>query len=190
MSAIQDLQPYINDYPKKIKEARKSQGVTLQKLTDATGVPQSTINNLNADKQVYPKLYDAAAICKVLGLSLDELFGLEHKNVDELRHMQEIHELEIENVQQSDEIKRLNDVGVERERRLLAHINILAAVVSLFVLVIIGYMIFDIHILDAGLFQQSNVSVFGVILFIAVLGAVAELVRVAKYLLEIKKRPR
>lgn len=61
---------------------------------------------------------------------------------------------------------------------------------SLFVLVIIGYMIFDIHILDAGLFQQSNVSVFGVILFIAVLGAVAELVRVVKYLWEIKKRPR
>lgn len=190
MSAIQDLQPYINDYPKKIKEARKNQGITLQKLTDATGVPQSTINNLNADKQVYPKLYDAAAICKVLGLSLDELFGLEHKNADELRHLQELHELEIQNVQRDDEIKRLNDVGAERERRLLAHINILAAVVALFVLVIIGYMIFDIHILDAGLFQQSNISVFGVVLFIAVLGAVAELVRIVKYVWEIKKRPR
>lgn len=190
VSAIQDLQPYINDYPKKIKEARKNQGITLQKLTDATGVPQSTINNLNADKQVYPKLYDAAAICKVLGLSLDELFGLEHKNADELRHLQELHELEIQNVQRDDEIKRLNDVGAERERRLLAHINILAAVVALFVLVIIGYMIFDIHILDAGLFQQSNISVFGVVLFIAVLGAVAELVRIVKYVWEIKKRPR
>ncbi len=189
MSAIQDLQPCIDAYPQKVKAARKKAGISLQKLSEQTGVPQSTINNLSVGKQSYPKLYDAAAICKVLELSLDEMFGLDHKSADELAHVQKMHELTLENVRSANEIKRLIDVGAERERRLTMYINILSAAVAFFVLVTIGYMVFDMHILDAGLFKQSNISVFAVLLVIFVIGAVAVLVHVLKYI-HANKSPR
>lgn len=190
MSAIQDLQPHIDSYPQKVKAARKKAGISLQKLSEQTGVPQSTINNLSVGKQSYPKLYDAAAICKVLDLSLDELFGLEHRDADELRHAQELHKMELDNLRSADEIKRLNDVGAERERRLMMYINILSAAVALFVLITVGYMVFDMHILDAGLFRQSNISIFAVLLVIFVIGAVAVLVHVLRYIRTINKSPR
>lgn len=189
MSVIQDLQPHIDDYPRKVKAARKKQGISLQKLSDETGVPISTINNLSVGKQAYPKLYDAAAICRVLGLSLDELFGLEHKDVDELRHVQEIHKMELENVRSKSEVRRVTDVSKERERRLISYINILSAIIAFLVLVIVGYMVFDAHILNAGLFQQGTVSIWAVMLAMFVIGAVAVLVHVFSYLRS-TKRPR
>lgn len=190
MSVIQDLQPHIDEYPRKVKAARKKHGISLQKLSDETGVPISTINNLSVGKQAYPKLYDAAAICKVLGLSLDELFGLEHKDVDELHHVQEMHELELENVRVKGESRRIADVSKERERRLVSYINILSAILAFFVLVVVGYMVFDAHILDAGLFQRGTVSVFAVVLAAFVIGAVGVLVHVFKYIRNARKSPR
>ena len=77
MSAIQELQPYCDAFQGRIREAKDSKGYTLQRLIDESGVPKSAVNNISAGKQVNPLLYNAAALCKVLDLSLDDLFGLE-----------------------------------------------------------------------------------------------------------------
>lgn len=190
MSVIQELHPYIEDYPRKVKNARKKQGISLQKLSDETGIPISTINNLSAGKQTYPKLYDAAAICKVLSLSLDELFGLDHKDADELHHVQQLHELELETVRAKGESQRIADVSRERERRLISYVNILSAALAFCVLVVVGYMVFDAHILDAGLFKNGRVSFFAIILAIFVIGSVAVLVHVFIYVRNARKSPR
>ena len=97
MSAIQELQPYCDAFQGRIREAKDSKGNTLLRLIDESGVPKSAVNNISAGKQVNPLLYNAAALCKVLDLSLDELFGLE-KPVDSPEgQLQRIHELEIDN---------------------------------------------------------------------------------------------
>lgn len=169
MSAIQDLQPYIEAYPKHIREARDRQGMTLQRLIDESGVAKSAINNLSAGTQVHPKLFDAAAVCKVLGLSLDDMFGLQ-KSAETPGEMQKrIHELEIENVHLADEVKHNEEMDKVKNTVIYA----LTGLCALLVLVVIGYMIFDAHIIDAGLFQSAGMSVFAVLLAMVLIAAVA-----------------
>lgn len=172
MSAIQDLQPFIEAYPKHIREARDRQGFTLQRLIDESGVTKSAINNLSAGTQVHPKLFDAAAVCKVLGLSLDDLFGLE-KPCDTPEGMQRrIHELEIENVHLADEVAHIGELDKLKNTVIYA----LTGLCALLVLVVIGYMIFDAHILDAGLFQSASMSAFAVLLVIVLIFALAAII--------------
>ena len=178
MSAIQELQPYCDAFQRRIREAKDSKGYTLQRLIDESGVPKSAVNNISAGKQVNPLLYNAAALCKVLGLSLDELFGLE-KPVDSPEgQLQRIHELEINNT-------RLTAVDEQKDKRLETSrvvIGVLAAVSTLLLLTVIGYMIFDAHILIAGLFRSVGVSVFAVFLALLVLAALAAVVTALRFL--------
>lgn len=178
MSAIQELQPYCDAFQRRIREAKDSKGYTLQRLIDESGVPKSAVNNISAGKQVNPLLYNAAALCKVLGLSLDELFGLE-KPVDSPEGQQlRIHELELDNT-------RLTAVDEQKDKRLETArvvIGVLAAVSTLLLLTVIGYMIFDAHILIAGLFRSVGVSVFAVFLALLVLAALAAVVTALRFL--------
>ena len=52
----------------------------------------------------------------------------------------------------------------------------LAGFCTLLVMVVIGYMIFDAHILSAGLFQSAGLSVFAVLLAMLLLAAVTMVV--------------
>ena len=138
-------------------------------MIDESGVPKSAVNNISAGKQVNPLLYNAAALCKVLSLSLDELFGLEKPVGSPEGQQQRIHELEIDNT-------RLTAVDAQKDKRLeTAHIivGVLAAVSTLLLLAVIGYMIIDAHILSAGLFRSAGVSVFFVFLVLLVIAALA-----------------
>lgn len=169
MSAIQELQPYCDAFQCRIREAKDSKGYTLQRLIDESGVPKSAVNNISAGKQVNPLLYNAAALCKVLGLSLDELFGLE-KPVDSPEgQLQRIHELEIDNT-------RLTAVDEQKDKRIETARIIVGALTSvsvLLLLVVIGYMVLDAHILNTGLFRSVGVSVFFVFLVLLVIAALA-----------------
>lgn len=169
MSAIQELQPHCDAFQGRIREAKDSKGYTLQRLIDESGVPKSAVNNINAGKQVNPLLYNAAALCKVLDLSLDDLFGLE-KPVDSPEGQQQrIHELEIDNT-------RLTAVDEQKDKRLETAriiVGVLAAVSTLLLLAVIGYMIIDAHILSDGLFRSAGVSVFFVFLVLLVIAALA-----------------
>lgn len=178
MSAIQELQPYCDAFQGRIREAKENKHYTLQRLIDESGVPKSAVNNISAGKQVNPLLYNAAALCKVLDLSLDELFGLE-KPVDSPEgQLQRIHELEIDNTQ-------LSAVDEQKDKRLETArvvIGVLSAVSTLLLLAVIGYMIFDAHVLNAGLFQSAGMSVFAVFLALLVLAALAAVVTALRFL--------
>jgi transcriptional regulator with XRE-family HTH domain len=76
MSAIQELAPYISAYQGNIKRAKEDQHYTIDRLVEESGVSRSAVTKLCAGTQQDPKLYNSAALCLVLGLSLDELFGL------------------------------------------------------------------------------------------------------------------
>lgn len=178
MSAIQELQPYCDAFQGRIREAKDSKGYTLQRLIDESGVPKSAVNNISAGKQVNPLLYNAAALCKVLDLSLDELFGLE-KPVDSPEGQQQrIHELEIDNT-------RLTAADEQKDNRLETArivIAVLSAVSTLLLLAVIGYMIFDAHILNTGLFRSAGMSVFAVFLALLILAALAAIVAALRFL--------
>lgn len=176
MSAIQELQPYCDAFQGRIREAKDSKGYTLQRLIDESGVPKSAVNNISAGKQVNPLLYNAAALCKVLGLSLDELFGLEKPIDSPEGQQQRIHELELDNTRLIGDVKLNAAVDEQKDKRLETARTIVGALTSvsvLLLLVVMSYMVFDAHILNAGLFRSAGVSVLFVFLVLLVIAALA-----------------
>lgn len=186
---FQDLQPYIQSYPYKIKKARVDKGLTQKELAEVAGVPLSSIQKLNVNNQ--DALFNCAAVCRVLDVSMDELFGLRPPaDVSELTS--QIHNLELDNAHKDGEIGRLNAVSdgdrqhnddLERRIKSLRFLVLaLAGFCTLLVMVVIGYMIFDAHILTAGLFHSAGMSVFAVLLALLVMAAVAAIAVAMRHL--------
>ena len=50
--------------------------MTAQDIADQSGVPLSTVNNFFANASKSPSINTAGPICAVLGISLDEFFGI------------------------------------------------------------------------------------------------------------------
>lgn len=66
MSAIQELAPFIGAYHGRIRKAKDQSGMTLEELSEKSGVSFSTVSRLYAGTQADPRLYNSAAICKTL----------------------------------------------------------------------------------------------------------------------------
>ncbi len=53
--------------------------LTYHDISDASGVPLSTVQNFFSKMSKAPSIYTVAPICKVLGISLDEVFGISER---------------------------------------------------------------------------------------------------------------
>ena len=172
ISAMSELQPYFDSYLEKMRKAKNSSGLTLQELSDLSGVPYNNICDTNSGRTKQPLLFYEAAKCKALGLSLNALCGLDDPQQSDFAQQQRIHELELKTVQQAGDVRRLTEVGIEKDKRLYSHRPILYALVAMCVILtmaLIGYMIFDASITTAGLFKSAGTSVFAILLIIVVL---------------------
>lgn len=116
MPAYQDLLPHMDAYSQKVKDAKEAKKLTNADLADLSGVSASAVNKLLAGSQVDPKLFNSVAICKVLGLSVDRLFGLDapQDTPDALRD--KVRTLELDEAHKDAEISRLQTV-VEYQRQ-------------------------------------------------------------------------
>jgi transcriptional regulator with XRE-family HTH domain len=127
--------------PQRSKNARAEQGLTNQALSDQSGVSYSTVCKISADTQDNPKVSDAIALIDTLGLSADEVFGLQPayerevllqrireltaenerlaNGTEQLSNQRDrVHKLELENVRLQGEVNRLNAIndGLMREK--------------------------------------------------------------------------
>ena len=60
----------------KIRKAKDASGLTNQELADKSGIPYNSVCTITAGTAKQATLANVAAICAVLGLSLDEIAGL------------------------------------------------------------------------------------------------------------------
>lgn len=191
MTAFQRLKPYFDSYNSKITAARNAQQLSIVDLAEQAGVSYSSIATQSAGRADNPKIFEQAAAAYVLGLSLDELCGL-RPPADVTELTSQIHSLELDNVRKDGEIGRLNAVAdgdkrhaedvAARIRSLRSLVLALAGFCTLLVVVVIGYMIFDAHILTAGLFQSAGLSAFAVLLTLLLLAAVAAIAVALRHL--------
>ena len=169
ISAMSELQPYFDSYLEKMRKAKNSSGLTLQELSDLSGVPYNNICDTNSGRTKQPLLFYEAAKCKALGLSLNAMCGLDEPQRSGLAQKQRTHELELDNA-------RLAAIDEQKDKRLETARVIVGALTSvsvLLLLVVIGYMVFGAHILNAGLFRSAGVSAFFVFLVLLVIAALA-----------------
>lgn len=59
-----------------LKERKRALKKTYPEIAEESGLPLNTIQNFFSQNSKSPSLYTAAMICKVLGVSLDKLFGI------------------------------------------------------------------------------------------------------------------
>lgn len=172
MSQIQELQPLFDEYPYKMKKARMDKGLTQKQLSDMSGVPYSAITKMATNNQ--DALLNCVALCTVLDVSMDELFGLKASDSKAELHEQN-HELEISNIRQEGNIKRLkelNDMLTAQAARYRTIIFMLLGVCALLLVSVISYIVFDIQIMTAGLFRSAKTSTLAVFLGLVVLAAI------------------
>lgn len=175
LSQIQELQPLFDEYPYKMKKARMDKGLTQKQLSDMSGVPYSAITKMATNNK--DALLNCVALCTVLDVSMDELFGLKASDSKAELHEQN-HELEISNIRQEGNIKRLEELNAmltAQAARYRTIIFMLLGVCALLLVSVISYIVFDIQLTTAGLFQSAKTSTLSGVLGLVVLSAVGSI---------------
>lgn len=164
MSAIQDLAPFIEAFPGRIRKAKDEKKMTVDELAEQSGASFSAVSRLYSGTQANPQLYNAAAMCKILGLSLDELFGLE-KPTDSPSELQERnHKLEIENAR----LVATNEAQSAQIKSIHSVCYILVFFCVLLAMSLVVYLVIDSQITDAGIIRGGELS-FAAWMFIALI---------------------
>ena len=170
MSAIQELAPYIEDYPHRVRAAKEEKHYTISDIIERSGVSASAVNKLLAGTQMEPKLYNSAALCKVLGLSLDELFGLAAPEGSARQAREAMHQLQLENVR----LEAENRMGAERVDAQRPVILALLVLCTALCAALAGYIAIDAQISNAGMIRGGDPTVvaWGIIVLLVLAVAV------------------
>lgn len=59
-----------------LKERKNALKMTYPEMSEKSGIPLNTIQNFFSQSSKSPSFYTTAALCKVLGVSMDKLFGI------------------------------------------------------------------------------------------------------------------
>lgn len=182
MSAYSELQPYFDAYQGEIRKAKNASGMTLSELAESAGVPYNNVCDINAGRAKQPLLYYAAAICKVFGLSLNKLMGLDEPEGSTLELRERNYELEIEIAALKGENGRMEAIkeADEKEKATLNKelsarkpiIYILLTLCAILAAALTYYLIMDFHLAGVGLILFDEVSIYGAILILVLAVAI------------------
>lgn len=178
MSVIDELSPYIRAYPEAFRTARARCGLTNEELSERSGVPYSTVRNAQSGNGGVT-IVQAAALARVLGLSIDEMFGAVKPEAEQQRAEleQRIRALELELADRNGEIRSLRDGSSILRYELTRQVYVLIILCSLLSIVAAGYLIWDFHLPTAGLVIGGNMSPGAWFVLLTVLIAVYVMVR-------------
>lgn len=136
----------------KLQEAMKAekqrQGKTNQQMIDESGVARSTVNNYFAGVLNGPGLVQTAALCKVLGMSIDNAMGLSSAADDDAATLRA-------ELGHKEEVIQMLDGGVKARRPLIYGLLGLCALLGTALMM---YIILDARRPDVGLIRTDGVS--------------------------------
>lgn len=176
MNAYQELYPKFEFYPEAVRQAKRLKGLTIDALVELAGVSYSSVSRLCDGTQLDPKLYNSVALCKVLGLSMDEIFGLSASEAGAEELQAKLHAAELENIRLAEENKHLKEVNRLRSEQLAARtpvIYILLFACALQSCALIFYLFVDAQIKDVGLIRFGDVGLVAWLLIFLVLSAIS-----------------
>lgn len=168
---IQQIQPQCAELYKKLKHEKDIQGKTNKSVAKCTGVSISTVSNLFAGSATSPSVFDVSAICIHLGLSLDELMGIEPPAKEPDDGASRIAELEAQLDRANSGLELVKHHSEYLEANIAERKPIIYGLTALCLLLAIAlftYLVMDIGAGDFGFFRDDRISLFGIVM-IAVL---------------------
>lgn len=167
-TSMQRLSSFFDEFPQKIREEKDKQHQTNAELSEASGVPYAAVTRLCAGTQADPKLYNTAAICDALGLSLDRLCGLTPTgDIDKAERR--AHELEVENAA----LKATASARGEQIRTAVWNTRVLALICVMLSASLIVYLFIDSQITHAGLIRNGTLSLEAWLFVLLIIAALA-----------------
>lgn len=135
-------------------ERREKLGITYQSIADQSDLPLSTVKKYFSTDSKTPAITTAGPICKVLGVSLDEYFGITDKLTlseevlsaknDTLRaHKKELEKHLVDN----DKTMKIMMNGVKTRNRIIAALLVLLCLIVLYALYL------DFHCVQIGFWR-------------------------------------
>lgn len=137
------------------KAKAQALSVTYPQISDKTGIPLQTVRNFFSNSSKAPSINTAGPICKFLGVSLDEFFGI----TDKLTMSEEVlsakndtlraHKKELEKhlVDNGKTMKIMMD-GVRTRNRIIAALLVLLCLVAMYALYL------DFHCVQIGFWRR------------------------------------
>lgn len=171
---IAKIQPQCDEFCQKVKEAKKAQGKTNQEIADATGIPISNISKFFSGNLSNPCIYNAAAVCIYLGMSIDEAFGLKQSEDDysarRIAELEaEVHDLKIHLDYALKDNMNINEALKSRKMIIASLLGICIVMISAF-----GFgVIYDSTLTDVGFIQGNNVAPVSIVCITAIVIAIA-----------------
>ena len=132
---------------KRCQEQKDLLRLTHQDIADKAGLPLQTVKNFFSRASKSPSVYTVAAICKVLGISLDEAFGIsEHLTPTEETLQARNDELERHVDAKADTIEIMRR-GVRIRNSVIAIMFVIIAMLAVWCVYI------DFHCIDYGFWR-------------------------------------
>lgn len=125
-------------------EKRMALGLTHQNIADQAEMPLQTVRNFFSRASKAPSIYTTAQICAVLGVSLDEFFGIAERLTQEETH---VADLQFHIADQESTIQDLR----RRARSMRRAILVLGCVA---IGLLVWCIYFDLHCLDIGFYRR------------------------------------
>lgn len=168
MTSMEKLAPFFEAYSEKVKRRRNEVGMTISALSEKSGVPYSNVSRVNSGAQANPLLYNEAAIADTLGLSLDDLFGLDHAVGSQSELQNRVHNLEVENAR----LTATDKAQREQIKSVHSICYILVFFCVFFAMSIIAYLVFDAKVKNAGLIQGGKLSIAALVFICLIVASI------------------
>lgn len=168
MTSMEKLAPFFEAYSEKVKRRRNEVGMTISALSERSGVPYSNVSRVNSGVQANPLLYNEAAIADTLGLSLDDLFGLDHAVGSQSELQDRVHNLEVENAR----LTATDKAQREQIKSVHSICYILVFFCVFFAMSIIAYLVFDAKVKNAGLIQGGKLSIAALVFICLIVASI------------------
>lgn len=204
-TSMEKLSPYFEAYCGRIKQRRLELGLTVNELSERSGVPYSNTSRINSGSQANPLLFNAAAFADTMGMSLNELMGLSPDAEDASALQDSVRDLELSSAKKDAELNllrgdlqvALDEAAHQREKSDLLYqqlsvktpvIYVLIALCSVLSFALVAYLIIDSNIRNAGLIQFGNLGFFAwIFVLLLILSAITVTVIVARVLIRYRK---
>lgn len=150
------LQPAFDALPAILKAEKSRQRLTNQQLSDLSGVPLATTGRILAGAVSNPGFFYVAAICNVLGLSMDECIGLTPQLRPDHSAVLEKTEQQVDLLQESRRMMEREIISIRRSYTQIVYG--LCGLCILLAAALMTYMILDYRDPTRGLIRPGSAS--------------------------------
>ena len=165
MSEIQEIAQHIQDFPAIVRKSRMDKGITNEELAELSGVSYSAVCKVQSGERD-PKLYDAVAIMKSVGLSVDQVFDIQQPDTTPSAMQERIHKLELGNAVSAGDVERLTQVNdlyqtqlsdLREQNKSYRHWAVFSTIFSVVLSVfLIAYLWFDFRVPNDGFIRHGD----------------------------------